>query len=188
MRPGLNANDWLLIVDEVQTGNGRTGTYFCYQQAGILPDLVTTAKGLANGLPIGVCLARGIAAETFQPGNHGSTFGGNPLACAVAQTVVGEITANDLAGRAALLGERMLTNFRTRLASRNNVKEIRGKGLMIGIEMDSPCGELVQKAQDRGLLINVAAGNVIRLLPPLIITDEEADQICDIVSSLIEEL
>ncbi len=188
LRELCDANDWLLIVDEVQTGNGRTGTYFCYQQAGILPDLVTTAKGLANGLPIGVCLARGIAAETFQPGNHGSTFGGNPLACAVAQTVVGEITANDLAGRAALLGERMLTNFRTRLASRNNVKEIRGKGLMIGIEMDSPCGELVQKAQDRGLLINVAAGNVIRLLPPLIITDEEADQICDIVSSLIEEL
>jgi acetylornithine/N-succinyldiaminopimelate aminotransferase len=188
LRALCDDNEWLLIVDEVQSGNARTGAYFCYQHANILPDLVTTAKGLANGVPIGVCLARGIAAETFKPGNHGSTFGGNPLSCAAALAVMKEIREQDLAARSAELGERMLATFNQRLGGLNNVKEIRGMGLMIGIELDAPCGELVQKAQDRGLLINVAVDNVIRLLPPLIISDEEADQICDIVSSLVEEM
>ncbi len=188
LRKLCDDNKWLLIIDEVQSGNGRTGTYFCYQQADILPDVVTTAKGLANGIPIGVCLARGIAGETLKPGNHGSTFGGTPLVCAAAIAVVNEITTRNLPERAAELGLRMVNKFKQHLGNLNNVREIRGKGLMIGIEMDSPCTEVVQKAQDRGLLINVAVDNVIRLLPPLTITDEEADQICDGVISLVKEI
>ena len=188
LREICDENDWFLILDEIQTGNARTGTYFSYQQSGILPDIVTTAKGLGNGMPIGVCMARGKAALTFQPGNHGSTFGGNPLACAVALTVVNEIKTKDLANRVAQVGEHMLSTFRTRLGGLNNVKDIRGKGLMIGIELDTNCTELVKLAMDKGLLINVTADKVIRLLPPLIISDEEADQICDIICSLVEEL
>jgi len=187
LRAICDDHEWFLILDEVQSGNARTGTYFCYQQSGILPDLVTTAKGLANGVPIGVCLAKGEAADIFKPGNHGSTFGGNPLACSVGLTVVNEIKNNNIADRARELGDRMQENFRNRLGGRNNVKDIRGKGLMLGIELDSNCTELVGKALSRGLLINVTSENVIRLLPPLIISDEEADQICDIICSLVEE-
>lgn len=178
---------WFLILDEVQSGNGRTGTYFAYQQTSIVPDVVTTAKGLGNGMPIGACLARGQAAATFQPGNHGSTFGGNPLACAAALTVIETIESENLCRRAGELGERMLNKFRERLGKLNCVKDIRGKGLMIGIELDSPCTDMVKKAQDRGVLINVTTDKVIRLLPPLIISDDEADQICDTVCSLVEE-
>jgi len=186
LRKVCDENDWFLVLDEVQTGNGRTGSFFSYQQSGILPDIVTTAKGLANGFPIGVCLARGKAAEVFKPGNHGSTFGGNPLACTVASTVVEEIQRRNLPARAKEVGERMLNTFRERLSALNNVKDIRGKGLMIGIELDASCGDLVGKAMERGLLINVTVDKVVRLLPPLIISDEEADQICDIVCELIE--
>ena len=188
LREICDENGWFLILDEVQTGNARTGTYFNYQQSGILPDIVTTAKGMGNGMPIGVCMARGKAAEVFQPGNHGSTFGGNPLACAVALTVVNEIKTKNLADRVAQVGERMLSTFRTRLGGLNIVKDVRGKGLMIGVELDVNCTELVAKAMDKGLLINVTIDKVVRLLPPLIITDEEADEICDIICSLIEEL
>jgi acetylornithine aminotransferase len=188
LREICDSNDWLLFLDEIQSGNGRTGTYFNYQQSGITPDLVTTAKGLGNGMPIGVCLAKGKAATVFSPGNHGSTFGGNPLACAVGNTVVKEIVDNKLPERAAELGDRMLLAFQNRLGSLNNVRDIRGRGLMIGIELDSPCGDLVQQALDKGILINVTADSVIRLLPPLIISDEEADQIVDMVSELVEAL
>lgn len=188
LRALCDKHEWFLFLDEIQSGNGRTGTYFNFQQSGIVPDLVTTAKGLGNGIPIGVCLAKGKAAEVFAPGNHGSTFGGNPFACAVGNTVVKEIVDNNLPERAGKLGERMLEGFRNRLGNRNNVRDIRGRGLMIGIELDSPCGTLVQEALDKGLLINVTSDSVIRLLPPLIISDEEADQIVDIVSSLIEAL
>ncbi len=131
LRQLCDEREWLLILDEVQSGNGRTGKYFGYQHAAILPDIVTTAKGLANGLPIGVCMARGIAATLFKPGNHGSTFGGNPLVSAVASTVVTEITDNRLAERAGVLGDRMLARFRARLGGLNNVKDIRGQGLML---------------------------------------------------------
>ena len=186
IRAICNRQGWLMLLDEVQTGNGRTGTYFNYQQSNITPDLLTTAKGLGNGIPIGVCLARGKAAKIFAPGNHGSTFGGNPFACAVANTVIDFIQDNKLAERAGELGERMLHGFRTRLAGQNNVKDIRGKGLMLGIELASPCGDLVTRAMDKGLLINVITDNVIRLLPPLIITDAEADQIVALVCQLIE--
>ena len=188
VREICDQHDWFMLLDEVQTGNARTGTYFNYQQSGILPDLVTTAKGLGNGMPIGVCLARGKAATTFQPGNHGSTFGGNPLACAVGAAVVKYIQKNNIAERAGELGEKMQNAFRERLSGLNNVVEVRGKGMMIGIELDLPCTDLVTKAMDKGLLINVTSENTIRLLPPLVISDDEADKIVDIVSGLIEEI
>ncbi|MEX2489517.1 MAG: aspartate aminotransferase family protein [Pseudomonadales bacterium] len=187
LRDICDEKDWLLILDEVQSGNGRTGAWFAYQHTAVRPDIVTTAKGLGNGFPIGACLARGRAASIFQPGNHGSTFGGNPLACATALTVIDTIESEGLVQRAGELGDRMLRNFRERLGGLNCVKDIRGKGLMIGIELDSPCTDMVKKAQDRGLLINVTTEKVIRLLPPLIISDDEADKICDIVCSLVEE-
>jgi acetylornithine aminotransferase len=186
LREVCDENNWLLILDEIQTGNGRTGQYFCYQSSGIKPDVVTLAKGLGNGIPIGVCLARGKAATVLGPGNHGSTFGGNPLSCAVAITVVDQIEKLGLARRAGELGDRMMGAFRQRLGDLNSVKDIRGMGLMIGIELNSPCGDLVAKALEKGILINVAADKVIRLLPPLTITDEEAEQICDIVCELVE--
>ena len=186
LREICDENDWLLILDEIQTGNGRTGAYFCYQLSGIKPDVVTLAKGLGNGVPIGVCLARGKAARVFGPGNHGSTFGGNPLSCAVGITVVNQIEKLGLAKRAGELGDRMMEKFRQRLGGLNNVKDIRGMGLMIGIELDSPCGDLVAKAFEKGMLINVTADKVIRLLPPLTITDEEAEQICDTICELVE--
>ncbi|MBV1876132.1 MAG: aspartate aminotransferase family protein [Pseudomonadales bacterium] len=187
IRKICDENDWFLFLDEVQTGNGRTGSYFNYQQSGITPDLLTTAKGLANGVPIGVCLARGKAAEVFVPGNHGSTFGGNPLACAVATTVVKYIEKHNIADRAAVVGERMLKAFEQRLSGHNHVKNIRGKGLMIGIELDAPCTDLVARAMAKGLLINVAVDNVIRLLPPLTISDAEADQIVDTICDLLAQ-
>ena len=188
LRRICDENNWFLILDEVQTGNGRTGTYFNYQQAGIVPDLLTTAKGLANGIPIGVCLAKGKAAEVFVPGNHGSTFGGNPFACSVAVTVVNEILSRNLPDRAAALGERIKDRFRNKLAGLNCVKDIRGTGLMLGVELDAPCPELSRKAKDKGLLINVTSDSVIRMLPPLIFSDEEADLMVDIVCELIEQI
>jgi acetylornithine aminotransferase len=188
LRRICDANDWLLMLDEVQTGNGRTGRYFAYQHTGILPDVVTTAKGLANGVPIGVCLARGAAASMFKPGNHGSTFGGNPLACAAACAVIDTLLDERLIERAAELGDRMLTRFRRALEGNNRVVAIRGHGLMFGIELSAPCPNLVRQALDRGLLINVTHERVVRLLPPLILSDAEADAIVDQVATLIREL
>ncbi|MGB1757394.1 MAG: aminotransferase class III-fold pyridoxal phosphate-dependent enzyme, partial [Pseudomonadales bacterium] len=185
LRAICDANDWLLIVDEVQSGNARTGQYFCYQHSDILPDLVTTAKGLGNGVPIGVCLARGAAAHLFKPGNHGSTFGGNPLSCAAANAVLDEFERLEIIDHAAKMGEYLQNQFRERLAGENAVKDIRGKGLMLGIELNTPCTELIQRAFERHLLINVTAEKVIRMLPPLIINREEADQLCDTVCDLI---
>ncbi len=178
---------WLLMLDEVQTGNGRTGRYFAYQHFGILPDVVTTAKGLANGLPIGACLARGVAAQTLKAGNHGSTFGGNPLACAAAHAVIDALVDDGLIERAAVLGERMLDGFRKALAGDNRVVAIRGKGLMLGIELNAPAPNLVKAALAAGLLINVTHERVVRLLPPLILTDSEADEIVGRVSALIKD-
>ena len=185
LRSICDTHGWLLILDEIQTGNGRTGSFFCYQQSEILPDLVTLAKGLGNGIPIGACLARGEAAAVFAPGNHASTFGGNPFACAVGLTVVEQIIDRNLAARAAELGTRMLAKLQAGLSGCNNVQEIRGKGLMLGIEVKSPDPDLMEKALDKGILFNLAGNNVIRLLPPLTITDEEADQICSMVSELL---
>ena len=181
---------WLMMLDEVQTGMGRTGKWFAYQHTGIVPDVMTLAKGLANGVPIGACLARGTAAEVFKPGNHATTFGGNPLACSAALAVLDVIEKDDLPARATTLSERMVTRLRDRLTHCDDaeckiVDDIRSLGLMIGIELERPCGELVDKALQQGLLINVTAERVIRLLPPLIMTDQEADQIADTVAELI---
>lgn len=176
---------WLLMLDEVQTGNARTGAYFAYQHSNTLPDVVTTAKGLGNGMPVGVCLARGAAAETFGPGNHGSTFGGNPLACAAANAVLDVIDEQQLAERAAALGQRIVDGLRARLKGNNTVQEVRGSGLMIGIEMSEPCGHLVGAALEAGLLLNVTRDNVVRLLPALTMTDAEADELIERVSGVV---
>jgi acetylornithine/N-succinyldiaminopimelate aminotransferase len=188
LRRICDEREWLLMLDEVQTGNGRTGRYFAYQHEGILPDVVTTAKGLGNGVPIGVCLARGAAAQVFRPGNHGSTFGGNPLACAAGIAVLDTLEKDGLIDRAAALGERMLRRLRAALAGDNRVVDVRGRGLMIGLELSTPCGELVTRALSKGLLINVTHERVVRLLPPLILSDAEADAIVDGVVDLVREL
>ncbi len=185
LRRLCDEQNWLLMLDEVQTGNGRTGRFFAYQHTDILPDVVTTAKGLGNGVPVGACLARGVAASTFAPGNHGSTFGGNPLACAAANGVIDVIEREGLLGRASELGERIVTGLRQRLEGLNSVREVRGKGLMIGIEMNEPCGDLVAAALEAGVLINVTRDNVVRLLPALTMTDAEADELVARVGAVI---
>ncbi|MEM9623839.1 MAG: aspartate aminotransferase family protein [Pseudomonadota bacterium] len=185
LRQICDAHGWLMMLDEIQTGNGRTGKYFAYQHTNCLPDVVTTAKGLGNGMPIGVCLARGEAAELFVPGNHGSTFGGNPMACAAGNAVLDEIEAHQLCDRAAELGARILAQFREGLAGDNRIKDIRGLGLMLAIEFNDDIGHLVQAGLDAGVLINVTQGNILRLLPPLILSDAEADELADRVMSLL---
>jgi acetylornithine aminotransferase len=187
LRAVCDQRGWLLMLDEVQTGNGRTGKYFCYQHSGILPDVLTTSKGLGNGVPIGACLASGAAAELMQPGNHGSTFGGNPLSCAAALAAVTAIADGGLDHRAAELGDRIMAGFKTELAEVDHVKDIRGMGCMIGIELDRPCKSLFMAAMDKGLIINVTAESVIRLLPPMIMTDSEADQLVAILAPLIKD-
>ena len=186
LRQVCDANDWLFMLDEVQTGNGRTGKYFAYQHSNCLPDVVTTAKGLGNGMPIGACLARGAAAELFVPGNHGSTFGGNPLACAAGNAVLDEIEELDLCNRAAELGERILDGLRTGLEGNNAVKEIRGLGLMLAVELNEDAPHLVEAGLAEGVLINVTQGNILRLLPPLTRTDAEADELTAKVVSLVQ--
>lgn len=188
LRDICDRHNWLLMLDEVQTGNGRTGRYFAYQHTAIVPDVVATAKGLGNGVPIGACLARGVAAKMLVAGTHGSTFGGNFLVCAAANAVIDELTDGGIIDRAAELGERMLARFSERLAGNNRVKEIRGKGLMLAVELNEPCAELVGAAVDAGLLINVAADTVVRLLPPLNMSDDEADTMVDQVADLIDAM
>ncbi len=175
----------LLMLDEVQTGMGRTGAWFAHQHGGIAADVMTLAKSLGNGVPIGACLARGQAALALGPGSHGSTFGGNPLACAAALAVVDTIRQQKLVQRAAEAGDRIVSSLKHALAGQNCVVEIRGRGLMIGVELDQPCGELVAMALESGLLINVTADRVVRLLPPLIISDEQIDRIVGTLSELI---
>lgn len=186
LRKICDEHNWLLMLDEVQTGNGRTGKYFAYQHTGILPDVLTTAKGLGNGMPIGACLARGEAAELFAPGNHGSTFGGNPLACAAAHAVIDEIEEHDLCARAAELGERIVATLREGLAGNNRVKEIRNLGLMVAAELNDDVPELVERGLEAGVLINVTQGNIVRLLPPLNLTDAQADELAGKVVDLIQ--
>ncbi|WP_347331192.1 acetylornithine transaminase [Marinimicrobium locisalis] len=185
LREICDQNDWLLMLDEIQTGNGRTGRYFAFQHNGIQPDVLTTAKGLGNGVPIGACLARGEAGDIFQPGSHGSTFGGNPLACSAGIAVVETLLNEGWIERAAQLGNWLAREFQSRLEGEAKVVNIRGKGLMIGIELDRPCAELIAQARERELLINVTAGNTIRLLPPFILSDAEAEELVTGVVELI---
>ena len=187
VREICDEQEWLLMLDEVQTGNGRTGHYFACQGLGLVPDVITTAKGLGNGVPIGACLARGAAASVLGTGQHGSTFGGNPLACAAGLAVVQTITAGKLADNATAMGRLITEQLLDDEAAAANIVEIRGRGLMIGVELHKDCGELVQRALEAGLLINVTAGNTIRLLPPLVINRQEAQELAAAVAQLIRE-
>ncbi len=179
-------NDWLFMIDEVQTGIGRTGHWFAFEEMGVKPDVLALAKGLGSGVPIGACLASGKAADVFKPGNHGTTFGGGPLVCAAAIATLEIMAEERLAENAATLGHYMKERLTHELMHTKGVVEVRGKGLMLGIELDRPCGELVAQAITQGLLINVTSDKVVRLLPPLIINKEEATQIVDGVVSLIK--
>ena len=176
---------WLLMLDEVQTGNGRTGTYFAYQDMDCLPDVVTTAKGLGNGVPIGACLARGGAAQVLQAGHHGSTYGGNPLVCATALAVIETIMAEDLMANATRMGECISTSLLADPAAASCIVNARGRGLMLGFELSCNADGLVQEALEAGLLINVTAGNTIRLLPPLIINADQAREVAASLAALL---
>jgi acetylornithine aminotransferase len=187
LRQLCDRHGWLLMLDEVQSGLGRTGKWFAYQHLGMRPDVMTLAKGLGNGVPIGACLAQGAAAQVFKPGSHGSTFGGNPLACTAAYTTLRIIGDEGLLDNAARMGQAIRDGLRHRLAEVPGVREIRGKGLMLGLELDQPCGDLVKQASNRGLLINVTADTVVRLLPPLILREQEAQLLVDGVADLVEK-
>ncbi|MCC7311673.1 MAG: aspartate aminotransferase family protein [Sulfuritalea sp.] len=187
LRQICDRKNWLFMVDEIQCGLGRTGVWFAHQHAGILPDVMTLAKGLGSGMPIGACLAAGRAAGVFKPGNHGSTFGGNPLACAAALTTLDVMEADGLMARATTLGEAIRGGLRDGLSGVAGFVEVRGDGLMIGIELDRPCGELVTRALDAGLLINVTADKVVRLLPALVMSDAEGAELVAILVPLIRE-
>nr|WP_282449964.1 aspartate aminotransferase family protein [Microbulbifer sp. CAU 1566] len=188
LRALCDQQDWLLMLDEIQTANGRSGKLFAYQHCdGLLPDVVTTAKGLGNGVPIGACLARGKAAELFTAGSHGSTFGGNPLACRAGLAVLNTLESEWLIERAEKLGTQLVDQLKSELAGCPHVSEVRGLGLLIGIELDRPCAELVDLARTQGLLINVTAGNVVRLLPPLTLSDAERNQIATTVAALVRD-
>jgi acetylornithine/N-succinyldiaminopimelate aminotransferase len=185
LRQICDTHGWLLMLDEVQTGIGRTGTWFGFQHSGVVPDVMALAKGLGSGVPIGACLARGVAAEVFTPGSHGSTFGGNPLACAAALATLETIEEERLLDNARVRGEAIRGGLRSALAGVHGVVDIRGEGMMIGIELDRPCGELVAVARDAGVLINVTADTVIRLVPPLIYGAAEVDALVATVSDVV---
>jgi len=185
LRELCDRHGWLLMLDEVQTGMGRTGHFFSFQANAVQPDVVTLAKGLGNGFPVGACLARGAAARVLEPGTHATTFGGSPLACRVAQTVIEVIQHDRLTDRASRMGDYLRVGFDRTLGGVAGVLDIRGRGLMIGIALDRPCGDLVPQALAAGLLINVTAGRVVRLLPPLILEQSEADLLLRELSSLI---
>ncbi|NOU00516.1 MAG: aspartate aminotransferase family protein [Gallionella sp.] len=187
LRTLCDEQNWLLMLDEVQCGIGRTGKWFAHQHAGILPDVMTLAKGLGSGMPIGACLTAGKAVNVFGPGNHGSTFGGNPLACMAGITTLNVIEQDKLLAHADSLGRFIQQAFATQLEGIAGVVEIRGQGLMLGIELAKPCGDLVKLALNNGLLINVTADNVIRLLPPLIMSQAEAQLLVDGLCPLIKD-
>ncbi len=187
LRQLCDEKGWLLICDEVQCGMARTGKWFGFQHAGIQPDVVSLAKGLGSGVPVGACLTAGKAAGLFGPGNHGSTFGGNPLATTAALTTIEVIERDGLLARAEQIGQRIRSGIAKALADVAGVVEVRGHGLMIGIELDRPCGELVGRGLAAGLLINVTAESVVRLLPPLVFDEAEADELVDRLAPLIRQ-
>ncbi|MCK5359500.1 MAG: aspartate aminotransferase family protein [Gammaproteobacteria bacterium] len=187
LREICDENGWLLMLDEIQTGLCRSGKWFAHQHAGIVPDVMTLAKALGNGMPVGACVANSAAANVFEPGNHGSTFGGNPLASAAALAVLDVLERDKLADLASSSGELLQKLFSESLADNPGIKEIRGLGLLFAIELDRPCGELVMKAAEQGLLINVTADSVIRLLPPLVCSETELREIAARLIPVIEE-
>ena len=185
IRAICDQHNLLMMLDEIQTGMGRSGQWFAFQHFDLLPDIVTLAKGLGNGFPIGVCIARGEAAQTFQPGKHGTTFGGNPLACRTALEVIKVIEQNNLVSRAVHLGARILAGLQENVQNLPHVKEVRGKGLLLAVELDEPCTTLARQALDNGIVLNVTNNSVIRILPPLIISDEEADLIVEKITTVV---
>ncbi|MFA6179351.1 MAG: aspartate aminotransferase family protein [Candidatus Methylopumilus sp.] len=187
LREICDSRGWLLMVDEVQTGIGRTGTWFSFQHNGILPDVMTLAKGLGSGVPIGACLARGVAAETFTYGKHGSTFGGNPLATAAGLATLNIIEEEGLCAHSEQLGNWICDTFREAFKDTPGVLRIRNAGLMIGIELDRPCSDLVKQGLESHILINVTAEKVVRLLPPLVMSQAEAQQLVDTLVMLIKK-
>jgi len=187
LRELCDRRGWLLMFDEVQCGLGRTGKWFTYQHAGIAADVLALAKGLGSGVPIGACLARGAAASVFKPGSHGSTFGGNPLACAAALTTLDLIEQERLMENAERIGALIRSELAQALGDAKGIVEIRGRGLMIGVELDRPCGDLVKLALEAGLLINVTADNVIRLLPALTMSEPEASEVVSRLAPLVRE-
>ena len=187
LRQICDENSWLLMLDEVQCGIGRSGKWFAFQNSEIVPDVITLAKSLGSGVPIGACIAGNVAGEIFKPGSHASTFGGNPLACTAAITTLDIIEEENLMCNALEQGNFIRKNLLKKLGNLSHVNQIRGHGLMIGIELTRPCGELVTKALEQGLLLNVTSDKVVRLLPPLVIKQSESEQIIDMVSTLIEE-
>jgi len=186
LREICDRNDWLLILDEIQTGMGRTGRWFAFQHNGIRPDIFTLAKSLGNGVPIGACIASEKTAAVMKPGSHGSTFGGNPLACAAALAVVETIDAESLVENAASMGACLIDSLQQALGAVEGVREIRGAGLMIGIELSDPCDGLVARGLEQGILFSVQSERVIRLLPPLIIDRAQADAIAGRISALVK--
>jgi len=183
-----DAKGWLLMIDEVQCGTARTGRWFAHQWAGVLPDVMPLAKGLGSGVPIGAVVAHGAAAGVFGPGNHGTTFGGNPLAMRAGLATIAAIEAEALMANAQAQEARIRAGLTQALAGLSGVREIRGRGLMLGIELDRPCGEIVGQALQAGLVLNVTADRVIRLLPPLIFKDEHSDQLVAILAPLVRKL
>lgn len=186
LRKICDEHGWLLMLDEVQSGIGRTGTWFAFQHTGIVPDVMTLAKGLGSGVPIGACLAQGKAAEVFTYGKHGSTFGGNPLAAIAGLTTLQVLEEDGLLAHAGQLGDWIASAIRDELRDVKGVVTVRNAGLMIGIELDRPCAELVKQALEAKLLINVTADNVVRLLPPLVMGQDEAQQLVSVLAPLIK--
>jgi acetylornithine aminotransferase len=186
LRKVCDDNGWLLMLDEVQTGIGRTGTWFAFQHTGIVPDVMSLAKGLGSGVPIGACVAKGAAADTFSPGKHGSTFGGNPLATTAGLTTLNAIETEKLRENAQKMGDVICNGLRAALNGLAGVVVIRNAGLMIGIELDRPCADLVKMALETKLLINVTAEKVVRLLPPLVINEAEANELATLLAALIK--
>ncbi|MGZ5036720.1 MAG: acetylornithine/succinylornithine family transaminase [Usitatibacter sp.] len=186
LRALCDRKQWLLMIDEVQSGIGRTGKWFAHQWSDIVPDVITLAKGLGSGVPIGACLARGVAAKVFKPGNHGTTFGGGPLVSVAAITTLDVIEKDGLLAHAEKMGALIRSGLERELAGVAGVKEIRGMGLMLGVELDRPCGDLTRRALAAGLVMNVTADKVIRLLPPLVIQEAEARELVAILAPLVK--
>lgn len=186
LRHLCDEKEWLLMLDEVQSGIGRTGTWFAHQHSGISPDIMQLAKGLGSGIPIGACLARGVASQLFKPGNHGTTFGGGPFVSVAALTTLKILQEEKLLQNAEQIGNHIKARFVDELKHFSGIKEVRGKGLMIGIEFDRPCTDMVKRALDGGVMISVTSDSVIRLLPPLIMTKSEADQLVDTLTPIIK--
>ena len=181
-----DANGWLMMIDEVQAGMGRTGKWFAHQWAGIVPDVMTLAKGLGSGVPVGAVLAHGAAAEVLKPGNHGSTFGGNPLAMRAGVETIRIMEEDRLLQNAAGVGAHLKAALEQALGGVAGVVEVRGQGLIIGVELDRPCGVLIERAAEAGLLLSVTSDRVIRLVPPLILTRAEADEIVTLLKPLVQ--